>query len=811
MRQAIKFLLFALLTVGLAFALCRKWGTIPAFGPLLNPSTGLWRNCESSDLYWSGDHDLQGLQAPVTVQYDDRRVPHIFAENDHDLYFMQGYVTARDRLFQMEMSTYRAAGRLTEVLGNEKLIKIDRMNRRMGMLMSAENALKFVSTDSKMMGALEAYAEGVNAYTQNLAPQDLPFEYKLMGIQPEPWTPLKSLLMSKLMALQLSGYSDDLKFSNAVSKVGRPMFDSLFTEFTDSLDPIIPSGTPWDFKAMKLDTPAGYDPNVMTGKLLYPDINPNNGSNNWAVAPSKSASGYAMLCNDPHLNLTLPSIWYEVQLTGPDHSVYGVSLPGAPTIIIGFNQKIAWGVTNSERDVLDWYNIEFKDETQTEYKYNGKWVACTIKIEEIKVKGGPSVFDTVSYTQHGPVMYDASFTEKGRPVNLALRWTAHDASNELRTFYQLNRATSHDEYREALKAFGCPGQNFVFASAAGDIAITQNGAFPAKWPGQGRFILDGSDLRHHWQATIPWEQNPYIKNPTRGFVSSANQIPVDSLYPFDVAGKYEMYRNRRINSVLGEERKFTPNDMKKLQQDAHNLMAAEVLPALLSLLDRSKLSAGEQALVKDLEAWNLQADTALTAPSVFEAWVDSIGNLMWDDDFSDPDHPMKHPDPFVSTQLVMHRPLHPLMDDKRTPEVEDAKAIVNKAFKGAAAQLEEWKSKQGKDWKWSSFRNLRILHLAGESLKAFGYTEVPANGNHNCVNANYDTHGPSWRMVVELGPEPRAWGIFPGGSSGNPGSRFYDNAVMDWARGVYYPLHFWKAGVAAESVKSTETFKPKAA
>lgn len=810
MKNTIKFFLFALITVGLVFAFNRKLGPAPAFGPLLNPYTGLWQNCESDDDFWTGDLALKGLQAPVEVKYDKRRVPHVFAANDHDLYYMQGYVTARDRLWQMEMSTYRAAGRLTEVLGNPKLVKVDRMNRRMGMVMAAENALKLVRTDAKIMGVFEAYTEGVNAYIDGLSDDELPFEYKLLGFKPEHWSPLKSVLMAKLMALQLSGYSDDLKNANTIAQIGKDQFDFLFSEFTDSLDPIIPEGTPFNFTPTRLDTPATYDPALVTGKLLYPDINPSNGSNNWAVAPSRTANGHALLCNDPHLNLTLPSVWYEIQLSGPDHSVYGVSLPGAPMVIIGFNKDVAWGVTNSERDVLDWYNIEFKDASRKEYKYNGKWVACNQVIEEIKVKGGESVFDTVSYTQHGPVMYDASFTESGRPVNLALRWAAHDAGNELRTFYLLNRAGSYDDYREALKTYSCPGQNFVFASAAGDIAITQNGAFPSKWPGQGSFILDGSDLRHHWQATIPWEHNPYVKNPERGFVSSANQIPTDSLYPYNVAGKYEHYRNRRINDALADPKKVGPEDMKKLQNDVFNLLAFETLPTLINMLDQNQLTAGEKEKLADLVNWNYQADTGLTAPSVFEAWVDSIHGLLWDDDFLDREHPKRMPSPFITTQVVMHHPDFPLIDNVKTPAKEDLKMIVNQAFKGASDKLDKWKTENHSDWKWYLYRNVRIMHLAGDMLKPFGYTEVPVGGNYNCVNAAYDSHGPSWRMVVELGAEPKAWGIFPGGSSGNPGSSFYDNSITDWAQGRYYELLFWKAGTTGEAVRSTQKFQPSA-
>ncbi|MEN9525856.1 MAG: hypothetical protein RLZZ256_1240, partial [Bacteroidota bacterium] len=245
----------------------------------------------------------------------------------------------------------------------------------------------------------------------------------------------------------------------------------------------------------------GLEP-VLSGEKHAPD--PSNGSNNWVLAGSKTRSGAPILCNDPHLELSLPSIWYEMQLQGPNSNVYGVSLPGSPYVIIGFNDSIAWGVTNSQRDVKDYYRIKFKDDSRTEYWFDGQWRKSKIRIEAIEVKGKGTIYDTVAYTIMGPVMFDASFTDTlAKGENLAVRWTGHDASNEGRTFYQLNRAKNYDEYEAAIQHFACPGQNFVFASKTGDIAIWQQGKFPARWPDQGLYIMPGEDSTFFWQGYIP--------------------------------------------------------------------------------------------------------------------------------------------------------------------------------------------------------------------------------------------------------------------------------------------------------------------
>src|SRR6185312_2651879 len=294
---------------------------------------------------------------------------------------------------------------------------------------------------------------------------------------------------------------------------------------------------------------------------------PGIGSNNWAIAGSRSANGYPILANDPHLNLTFPSIWYQVQLSSPTSNVYGVSLPGAPCVIIGYNQNISWGVTNVDADVLDWYQVKFKDNSKNEYWYNNQWNKTTRKIEVINIKGQKPSVDTVIYTIHGPIVYDKEAQKKdGRdnvPVGDALRWIAHDESDDFKTFYLLNRGKNYDDYRKALTYFTAPAQNFIFADKEKDIAITPNGKMPLKFPEQGKYILDGSDPANDWQGWIPPEQNPTVKNPPRGFVSSANQSSTDPSYPYYINWRFELYdRGKRINDLLSTMKNATIDTMR---------------------------------------------------------------------------------------------------------------------------------------------------------------------------------------------------------------------------------------------------------
>src|SRR5690606_19970995 len=252
----------------------------------------------------------------------------------------------------------------------------------------------------------------------------------------------------------------------------------------------------------------------------------------------------------------------------PNLNVYGASFPGSPNIIIGFNDSIAWGVTNSQRDVRDYYEVEFQDESQKKYIFNGEWKSTEILVEEIKIKNASAVLDTVSYTIFGPVLFDQHHSHDLKAnEGIALRWTAHDPSNEARSFYDLNRAKNYTDYENAIKPFSCPGQNFVFASKAGDIAIWQQGKFPARWYGQGTYVMPGFDSSYMWQGFIPQNENPHSINPEQGFLQSANQRPVDSAYPYFIPGNYIVPRGVAIHRKLSAMQQVRVEDMMALQND----------------------------------------------------------------------------------------------------------------------------------------------------------------------------------------------------------------------------------------------------
>ena len=812
----INFLVFFLITLCCSFVFNIKIGDIPPLGKFLSPFTGFWQNAEK--VIQNSNHSLikSELLAEVEILIDSQGVPHIFAQNDHDLYFAQGYMTAKDRLWQMDFQTRFASGRLSEVIG-EKAIELDRYQRRMGMVYGAEAMLLEGMADPKSKLIIEAYSQGINAYIKELSPKDYPIEFKILNYKPENWTPLSTALLLKLMSATLARGTDELAMTNILEQYGQNVIDDLFPNYPYKEDPIIPKGTLWNFNtnkenstaisqtisSLKRDQQHRQDSELSSrllavqNKLLTIEKPENQGSNNWAISGSRTNTGCPILANDPHLDLTLPSIWYQIQLHAPGVNVYGVSIPGAPSVIIGFNSDVAWGVTNVGSDVLDWYKIQFKDNKYQEYLVDGKWEKTRIKVEEIMVRGQETILDTVYYTHHGPVSYTKHSKAKeftmtqNIPEDYALKWVAHLPSDEVKTFYKLNRAKNYDDYRQALVYFSAPAQNFVFADRQGDISITSNGLFPLKEKKQGKFLLDGSDSTDEWKKRIPYLDNPTVKNPERGYVSSANQWPVDKSYPYYLGWEFAPYeRAHRINTQLDSMKKASLESFKDLQTDNYSVFAENVIDTLISIVkSENSLDALEAKSLKLLEAWDNRFDADSKAASIFEIWTKKISDLIWRDKFSSRKVLMRYPSRDRTVHLVLNQPNSHWFSSKMKKRTRDE--IIVTAYKETIHQLENDYGDE-KNWGWAFVKKTHVPHLA--AIGGFGSRFLKVGGVKHAVNAVSEKNGPSWRMIVMLGKNPKAFGIIPGGQSGNPGSKLYDNQIAVWEKGELNELLFLENG-----------------
>lgn len=803
--RLVPFSLSAVITVALVWALNKPWGSVPAMGKFMSPQHGFWQNAENERIPTSLTLNFAELQQPVDVYFDERLVPHVFAQNESDLFFVQGYLHAKYRLWQMEFQTHAAAGRLSEILGpgdNNIIIQVDRQMRRLGMVYGARKAELEMNKDPRTRTACDAYTRGVNTYISQLPESALPIEYKLLGYKPEPWTNLKTALFLKYMSYDLAGAENDFEYTNVLNSLGIDALNKLYPVAPDSLDPIVPAGTVFDTAAVKPIVPASVDSlyyhSGYTASVVRTKPDKDNGSNNWAIAGSKTSSGKPILCNDPHLSLNLPSLWYEMQLSTPEFNAYGATFPGAPCVIIGFNDSAAFGFTNAMRDVRDYYAIKFKDDSKKEYFFNGEWVPATITIDTLLVKGRTPVYDTVAYTIFGPVMYDQSFrglaADRSGRGNYAVRWKAHDPSNELMLFYLLDHAKNYNDYQEATRYLTCPGQNCLFASKGGDIAIWQQAVFPAKWKRQGDFIMPGQDSSYMWQGYIPANENPHLVNPARGFVSSANQLPVDTTYRYYIGGEHDLYRGKIINRYLSGMSSITPQMMQQLQTENYNLFAETAVPVLLKNIDESAFSEAEKRYLDLLRRWNFRNDPDEKAVAVFTSWYDSLETVIYGDELGKVNGPVTYPQQFTLVEGLLRDSVYQFVDNVNTPEVETLKQQVTEAFRKAIPGIV--KAEQEGRLSWSRFKDSGIRHLL--RLPALSRFHLTTGGGTHVINAIKKDHGPSWRMVVSLTDQTEAYGIYPGGQNGNPGSKYYDQFVDDWTKGKYYSLWLMKKEEAGD-------------
>ena len=793
--RVLPFIISAAVTAGLVITLNTRLVMPAPLGKLLSPQHGVWQNAENTNTDFSATLNFPNLKGKVNVYLDDRLVPHVFAEEESDVYFVQGYLHAKFRLWQMELQTHAAAGRASEIVGIIAL-KHDREFRRLGMVFAAEASLKEMESDPLTKLSCDAYSAGVNAYIATLTESKLPLEYKLLGYKPEKWTNLKSALFLKNMSENLAGGEDDFEMTNARSFFSKEDFAKLYPLRQDSLDSVIPGGTVYTKTIRELKVPVNADSLYFNNKdtTVAQETKPdkNNGSNNWVVGGAKTKSGSPILCNDLHLGLNLPSLWYEMQLNTPLQNVYGATFPGAPGVIIGYNDSIAWGVTNGGRDVRDYYEIKFKDATRQEYWFDSAWKKTEFRYEEIKVKDSATYFDTVAYTVFGPVMYDTSFSGD-RAFNaryFSVRWKAHDPSNELKAFLLLDHAKNYTDYLEATRNMKTPGQNFAFAAKGGDIALRTQGEWPAKWKGQGDFIMPGTDSSYMWQGMIPWEETPFQYNPERGFVSSANQDPADSTYPYYLGRGYPIYRGIIINRKLAAMNGITPQDMMALQTNNYDVFAEMATPVFLKNIRQNQLSDIEKQYLAALQSWDFDNAPASKAATIFNVLWNNFDTVVFNDEFKNAPLVMMHPYESNLLQGVMSDSAYQFLDNVETPQKETLMENVTAAFKRSIKELTN--AEKNDTLEWAKYKGTHVNHLL--NLPALSRLHLPVGGGTHCINAAKPAHGPSWRMVVSLTPQTEAFGIYPGGQSGNPGSQFYDDFISKWAAGEYYPLWMMEKG-----------------
>lgn len=746
---------------------------LPPLAKILHPVDGLWSNTTTKAIDQTIVSDIQGQ-----IVYDDRLVPRIFADNMVDASYLQGYAEAQHRLFQMDFISRVASSRLSEVMGKLTL-DTDRSYLRKQTKDAAESLYDQWKGDPKMLRYYQSYADGVNAYINSLSPADYPYEYKLLDFAPEEWTVLKSCYIFKYMTNVLAGSASDIGNTNMLQQLGRELFDHIYPERVPSAEvPVVPTGAQHT-QSVDIDTNSS---NAKYNEILFDTYfdHPKKGigSNNWAVQGSKSATGLPIVACDPHLSLSLPSIWFESQIITPSANAYGVSFPGLPGLMFGFNNDIAWGETNSSHDVLDYFVIKWANQEKTKYYVDGKVLDAEQKIHKIAVKGKEPYLDTMTYTIFGPVVKESVDGKH----DLAAAWIGNRTfeKSELNTFIDILGASTYDQFKEMTGGFHAPAQNFIFGGRQGDIAIRVNGTLPARSYEDGRFVEWGDSESNLWQTFIPRDENPQVINPPSQFVTSSNQMSTDTTYPYYYTGTWERYRNRIIDRKLSDKASWTAQDFLTMQGNSYSVKAEDIMPTLLDLLPSDSLSA-------ILKEWDYNYDREQEGPTVFEQILREAYLLTFDEVLSmRKQMDIKYPEYWRLIDLIRHSPDDKLFDKAGTSEVENAKDILLEAWQISHKKL------KGHNLKWGSSRPMSFNHIA--RIPGLSRTNVQADGCGDAINATGTTFGPSWRMVVSFTNDGvEAYGVYPGGQSGNPLSPHYDDMLETWRNNKHYKLLYAKS------------------
>ncbi len=754
-----------------------------------------------------------GLKGNVEVVIDKHGFPHIYAESEADAMFALGYMHARDRLWQMDFNRRAAEGRLSEIMGPDALDH-DVFVRTIGLNRLARLSAKRAQNDPKLYANMTAYAWGVNSFIAEKMPDHLPVEFQRLGYQPEPWTPADSVAIGKAMAWELCGSLDDLYMGTLVQKLGWETVSQLFPVDRYKEIPIIPSekssaqsesGGEATMKSSAETGEGGLGDaclsiiRMASHRFRMLGDYDNIGSNNWVIDGTKSASDKPILASDPHLGFNMPCVWYVAHVKGGNLDAIGVSLPGVPMIVIGHNQHIAWGMTNTQADVTDFY-VETLNEEKTQYLHEGEWKPLEVFNETIKVLGRDPVELKVAATAHGPILSTPQ-------AELAIQWIGAEPDDDALAFSLLNRATDYDDFATAMQTLNAPPQNFDYADSNGMIAMWVAGLFPVRKAGFGRVPVDGASGKYDWTGFIPRIDTPHSVNPAQHYLASANQRPAPKDYPYYLGYEWDPgYRARRINRLLSSNDSITADMMKSFQADTYDMAAESMLPHLIAACkDEFEKDKPYANALDTLSKWDFLTTIDKAAPTIWWKWLDKFRNAVWEDEWQAAGIELPNdswgftdlnkwqPPLEVLERMVVEEPTSKWFDDVTTEERETLREIATRSLRQAVDELLQNLGEDMSKWNWGRVNRLRIDHLSGDPLLVRG--GQPLNGSDLTLCARGTggdvTGGPSWRMVVDFSDVGGAVGVFPGGQSGDPESPHYDDLIDKWVADEYVPLPFY--------------------
>jgi len=752
----------------------------------------------------SGSITLSGLDAPVEVLTDTSGVPHVYATSQKDMFFAQGFLTAQERLFQMELNRRTANGRLSEIVGKAAL-DTDRASLTFGFARLGKADWDFISPE--LRDTVTAYVAGINAYITGKTYKQ-PVELMLMGVKPRLWTTDDVMAFTRLMVWQLShAWYGEVVRAKLIDKVG-PEHAAEWEVFTPPANlPTLPKGIEFN----KLD------PNGKLIKAKGPYLQQGIGSNVWAVSGARSDSGKPYLCNDMHLVLGLPGLWYEMHLSCPDYNTIGATLPGAPMVLAGHNEKISWGITLAYTDCEDLFIEQFDPEKPEQYKFKNKWEAAQVIEEVIPIKGGESHTEKVLITRHGPVISDVIGASEQR---LAVQSMSLRECGAFDGFLSLGKAKGWDGFVNAVKKINAPQLSIGYADVDGNIGWWATGKLPIRANGQGMVPNPGWTGEFEWVGEVPFDMEPHTFNPQKGYVVNCNnQIATEKDYPYFLGTIWmNGYRARRLSDMIEETAKVSKETFKKMQTDVTCLPGKE-FQKLVTGFD-SKSDAVERA-VGALLAWDGVLDVDSVGGTIYEVvryrLVDNLMRPVLGEEFTKallghafndvifPDHEFYGND----TQAVFKM----LAEGDKSWWVQQAggkQALLEKSFTEAVEWLQKTLGAEMSDWKWGRIHAITFGHALAMQKpldEIFNRGPYPLGGDTDtpwqaamAPGDPYDNKlwAPSVRHIFDTSDWSKSLFTLPAGQSGHVSSKHYDDMIPNWREGCYLPLNWTREQVESD-------------
>ncbi|MCW2750889.1 MAG: penicillin acylase family protein [Aeromicrobium sp.] len=802
----------------------------------------------------SGEVRVNALHTKVTVQRDSKGIPQIYADNSEDLFFAQGYVHAQDRFYEMDFRRHVTAGTLSELVGKSAL-DTDKYVRTLGWRRVAEQELALV--DPKTKALLDAYSRGVNSYIDGKSGSDLSLEYTILGLtgpdyRPAPWTDVDSLAWIKAMAWDLrSNMDDEISRVLSTKNLTVDQVEQLYPDYPTDHDTIV--GDTGTVVGRKFTTHACMDSTFCQTGLARSAVaslkaskkgadalpallgtGDGIGSNSWVVNGDHTTTGKPILSNDPHLAPSMPGIWYQVGLhcrvvtAECPYDVAGFSFSGLPGVVVGHNNRIAWGVTTMYADVADLY---LEKVTGNTYLYDGEQVPLTTRRETFKVAGGKTQHITVRSTRDGPILSDLDddIADVGKSKNkdvirtdyaVSLRWSAETPRPTIEAVFALDTAQNWTDFRAAAKLFTVPSQNLIYADVDGNIGYQSPGAIPIRGKGDGRWPAPGWDPAYAWKAAIPFDALPTLYNPPSGMIVTANNKVIGDQYPLTLgADTAPGYRSQRILDLLKAKPKLSVADMSRIQMDNYSANAAPLVPKLLNIRLSTKYFRQGQATLK---GWNFRQDPDSSAAAYFNVVWRNVLALTFHDELPKSQWPDGGERWFNVLRTIIDKPNSHWWDNVTTNgRVETRDEILAEAMRDARDQLTMQQSRDVDDWSWGKLHTLKLVNPTlgdsgvGAVNSIFNRGPFKVGGGGGLVDATgwdaskgYKVDAvPSMRMVVDLADLDKSRWIQLTGESGHAFQKHYLDQEPLWARGETLPWAF-SAKAVTQATDDTLTMEP---